>query len=41
MLFPDNKVNGADMGRQDPGGPHVGSVNFAIWGLLSIARCIA
>ena len=32
---PDSKVNGANMepiwGRQDPGGPHVGSMNFAIW----------
>ena len=32
---PDNKVHGANMGpiwgRQDPGGPHVGSVNFAFW----------
>ena len=33
--FPDNKVHGANMGpvlgRQDPGGPHVGPMNFAIW----------
>ena len=33
--FPDNKVHGASMGpirgRQDPGGPHVGPINFAIW----------
>ena len=33
--FPDSKVNWANMGpiwgRQDPGGPHVGSMNFAIW----------
>ena len=32
---PDNKVNGTNMGpiwgRQDPGGPHVGPMNFAIW----------
>ena len=32
---PDNKVHGANMGpiwgRQDPGGPHVGPMNFAIW----------
>ena len=32
---PDSKVYGANMGpiwgRQDPGGPHVGPVNFAIW----------
>ena len=30
--FPDSKVHGANMGpiwgRQDPGGPHVGSMNF-------------
>ena len=34
-LFPDSKVHGANMGpiwgRQDPGGPHVSPVNFAIW----------
>ena len=33
--FPDYKVHGANMGpiwgRQDPGGPHVGPMNFAIW----------
>ena len=33
---PDSKVHGANMGpiwgRQDPGGPHVGPMNFAIWG---------
>ena len=33
---PDIKVHGANMGpiwgRQDPGGPHVGPMNFAIWG---------
>ena len=32
---PDNKVHGTNMGgiwgRQDPGGPHVGPKNFAIW----------
>ena len=35
---PDSKVHGANMGpiwgRQDPGGPHVGLMNFAIWGAL-------
>ena len=34
-IFPDTKVRGANMGpiwgRQDPGGPHVGPMNFAIW----------
>ena len=32
---PDSEVHGANMGpiwdRQDPGGPHVGPMNFAIW----------
>ena len=39
-IFPDSKVNGADMGaiwdRQDRGRPHVGPINFAIW--VAIAR---
>ena len=38
---PDSKVHGANMGPiwgwQDPGGPHVGPMNFAIWD--SIAPC--
>ena len=33
--YPDSKVLGANMGpiwgRQDPGGPHIGPMNFAIW----------
>ena len=33
--YPDSKVHGANMGpiwgRQDPGGPHVGPMNFATW----------
>ena len=33
--IPDSKVHGANMGptqgQQDPGGPHVGPMNFAIW----------
>ena len=38
---PDSKVRGASMGpiwgRQDPGGPHVGPMNFAIWvGMLGL-----
>ena len=32
---PDSKFHGANMGpiwgRQDPGGPHAGPMNFAIW----------
>ena len=36
--IPDSKVHGANMGpiwgRQDPGGPHVGPMKFAIWVLL-------
>ena len=35
IMNPDSKVHGANMGpiwgRQDPGGPHVGPMNFAIW----------
>ena len=35
MHIPDNKVHGTNMwpiwGRQDPGGPHAGPMNFAIW----------
>ena len=34
---PDRKVHGANMGpisgRQDPGGPHDGPMNLAIWGI--------
>ena len=37
---PDSKVHGANMGpilgRQDPGGPHVGPMNFAIWDILAL-----
>ena len=37
---PDSKVHGANMGptwgRQDPGGPHVGPMNLAIWGYRGI-----
>ena len=33
--FPDSQVHGVDMGpiwgRQDPGGPHVGRMNLAVW----------
>ena len=36
---PDSKVHGANMGpiwgRQDPGGPHVGPMNFAIWEVVT------
>ena len=40
----DSKVHGANIGpiwgRQDPGGPHVGPMNFAIWGnITSLALC--
>ena len=35
QVYPDSKVHGANMGpiwgRQDPDGPHVGPINFAIW----------
>ena len=37
---PDSKVHGANMGptwgRQDPGGPHVGRMNLAIWERFSV-----
>ena len=36
---PDSKFHVANMGpiwgRQDPGGPHVGPMNFAIWEIAS------
>ena len=36
-MGPDSKVHRANMGpiwgQQDPGGPHVGPMNFAIWGV--------
>ena len=39
---PDSKVHGANMGpfwgRQDPDGPHVGPMNFAIWGKSSFDK---
>ena len=35
---PDSKVHGANMGPiwgwQDPGGPHFGPMNFAIWATI-------
>ena len=35
FTIPDSKIHGANMGpiwgRQDPGGPHVGPMNFAYW----------
>ena len=38
-MDPDSKVHGANMGpiwgRQDPGWPQVGPMNFAIWGIHS------
>ena len=30
-MFPDSKVHGSIWGQQDPGVPHVGPMNFAIW----------
>ena len=37
--YPDSKVHGANMGpiwgRQDPGGPHVGPMNFDIWVVIA------
>ena len=40
--FPDSKIHGANMGpicgRQDPGGPHVGPMIFAIWCVTRVER---
>ena len=37
-IAPESKVHGANRGpnwgRQDPGGPHVGSMNLVIWDIL-------
>ena len=39
---PDSKVHGAHMGPiwggQDPGGPHVGPMNLAIWGFMTTGQ---
>ena len=39
VYISDSKVHGPNMGRtwgrQDPGGPHVGPMNFAIWDVTS------
>ena len=41
---PDIKVHGANMGpiwgRHDPGGPHVGPMNFPIWGNSQFDICL-
>ena len=38
--YPDSEVHGANMGpiwgRQDPGGPHVGPINFVIWVIINL-----
>ena len=38
LCVPDSKVHGANLGpiwgQQDPGGPHLGPMNFAIWGVI-------
>ena len=40
-MSPDSKVHGSNMGpiwgRQDPGGPQVGPMNFAIWVVRKMA----
>ena len=40
---PDSKADGANMGpvwgRQDPGGPHIGHMNFAIWEVFTHYAC--
>ena len=41
-VYPDSKIHGANIGptwgRQDPGGPHVGHMNLAIWVLIHILQ---
>ena len=43
-MYPDSKVHGANMGpiwgRKDPGGPHDGPMNFAIWVAICMAGAI-
>ena len=40
-VIPDKKVHGANMGptwgRQNPGGPHVGPMNFVIWDIAWVS----
>ena len=40
VIIPDNKGHGANMGptwdRQDPGEPHIGDTNFAIWDTIKV-----
>ena len=40
-IHPDSMVHGANMGpiwgRQDPGGPHFGPMNFTIWVWINTA----
>ena len=44
VYTPDSKVHEANMGpilgRQDPGGPHVGPTNIAIWDLNETGICL-
>ena len=39
---PDSKVHGANMGTiwgwQTPGGPHIGPINFFIWGVSNMMK---
>ena len=42
QYIPDSQVHGANMGpiwgRQDPGGPHFGSMNLVIWDYMTANR---
>ena len=44
-ITPERKVHGANMGpiwgRQDPGGPYVDPMNFAIWDRQPIAQPVS
>ena len=44
-VYRDSKIHGANMGpiwgRHDPGGPHIGPMNLAIWVYVRISPCIS
>ena len=44
-MSPDSKVHGSNMGpiwgRQDPGGPQVGPMNFALWVVRKMAAILS
>ena len=44
-MRPESKVHAANMGpiwgRQDPDGPHVGPMNFILWGVFTFQEYIS